>query len=70
MFKLIQIFLAIIAFYDYKIWKMDIKIAFLNGYLEDEVYMTQPEGFVDPKNAEKICKLQRSIYGLKQVSKS
>jgi Reverse transcriptase (RNA-dependent DNA polymerase) len=70
MFKLIRIFLAIIAFYDYKIWKMDIKIAFLSGYLEDEVYMTQPEGFVDPKNAEKICKLQQSIYGLKQVSKS
>jgi Reverse transcriptase (RNA-dependent DNA polymerase) len=65
MFKLIRIFLAIIAFHDYKIWKMDIKIAFLNGDLEDEVYMTQPESFVDPNNVEKICNLERSIYGFK-----
>ena len=38
--------------------------------LTEEVYMTQPQGFVDPKNAGKICKLQRSIYGLKQASRS
>ena len=44
--------------------------AFLNGHLSEDVYMTQPEGFVDPKNAGKICKLQRSIYGLKQASQS
>ena len=48
---------------------MDVKTAFLNGKLLDDVYMTQPEGFVDPKNAEKIYKLQRSIYGLKQASR-
>ncbi|KAG8493075.1 hypothetical protein CXB51_010384 [Gossypium anomalum] len=49
---------------------MDVKIAFLNGKLEEDVYMTQPEGFFNPKNAKKICKLQRSIYGLKQASRS
>ena len=49
---------------------MDVKTAFLNGKLEEDVYMTQPEGFVDPKNAGKICRLQRSIYGLKQASRS
>ena len=49
---------------------MDVKTAFLNGHLSEDVYMTQPEGFVDPKNAVKICKLQRSIYGLKQASRS
>ena len=49
---------------------MDVKIAFLNGNLSEEVYMIQPEGFVDPKNSRKICKLQRSIYGLKQASRS
>jgi hypothetical protein len=49
---------------------MDVKTAFLNGHLSEDVYMTQPEGFVDPENAGTICKLQRSIYGLKQASRS
>ena len=62
--------LAIAAFYDYEIWQMDVKIAFLNGFLEEELYMMQPEGFVDPKGANKVCKLQRSIYGLVQASRS
>ena len=47
---------------------MDVKTAFLNGYLKEELYMMQPDGFVDPKNANKVCKLQRSIYGLVQAS--
>ena len=47
---------------------MDVKIAFLNGFLEEELYMMQPEGFVDPKGANKMCKLQRFIYGLVQAS--
>ncbi|KAK8670729.1 hypothetical protein V6N13_037347 [Hibiscus sabdariffa] len=70
MFKSIRILLAIAAFHDYEIWQMDVKIAFLNGKLEEDVYMTQPEGFVTPENAGKVCKLQRSIYGLKQASRS
>ena len=49
---------------------MDVKIAFLNGNLEEDVYMIQPEGFVDSNNAGKICKLKKSIYGLKQASRS
>ena len=48
--------LAIAAFYDYEIWQMDVKTAFLNGYLKEELYMMQPEGFVDPKGANKVCK--------------
>ena len=44
--------------------------AFLNGYLKEELYMMQPEGFVDPKNANKVSKLQRSIYGLVQASRN
>src|SRR6266536_810487 len=62
--------LAIAAFYDYEIWQMDVKMAFLNGFLQEELYMIQPEGFVDPKNADKVCKLQHSIYGLLQDSRS
>ena len=49
---------------------MDVKTAFLNGFLEEELFMMQPEGFFDPKGANKVCKLQRSIYGLVQASRS
>ncbi|KAK8660209.1 hypothetical protein V6N13_051143 [Hibiscus sabdariffa] len=70
MFKSIRILLAIAAFHDYEIWKMDVKTDFLNGKLDEDVYMTQPEGFVTLGNARKVCKLQRSIYGLKQASQS
>ena len=70
MIKSIRILLAIAAFHDYEIWQMDVKTAFLNGKLEKDVYMTQPEGFVTPENATKVCKLERSIYGLKQASRS
>ena len=56
------------AYHDYEILQMDVKTAFLNGNLLEDVYMTQPEGFVQPKNSGKVCKLQRSIYGLKQAS--
>ena len=62
--------LAIATFFDYEIWQMDVKTAFLNGFLKEELYMMQPEGFVDPQNVDKVCKLQRSIYGLVQASRS
>ncbi|KAK8628300.1 hypothetical protein V6N13_064009 [Hibiscus sabdariffa] len=64
MFKSIQILLAIAAFHDYEIWQMDVKTAFLNGKLEEDVYMTQPKGFVTPENAGKVCKLQRRFCKL------
>ncbi|WP_216071954.1 Ty1/Copia family ribonuclease HI, partial [Acinetobacter baumannii] len=70
MLKSIRIMLAIAAYHDYEIWQMDVKTAFLNGKLLEDVYMKQPEGFVDPKHPNKVCKLQRSIYGLKQASRS
>ena len=49
---------------------MDVKTTFLNGFLKEELYMMQTEGFVDPKGANNVCKLQRSIYGLMQASQS
>ncbi|KAG7572396.1 Integrase catalytic core [Arabidopsis suecica] len=70
MLKSIRILLATAAHYDYEIWQMDVKTAFLNGNLEEDVYMTQPEGFTVPEAARKVCKLHRSIYGLKQASRS
>ena len=62
--------LAIAAFFDYEIWQMDAKTMFLNCFLKEELYMMQLESFVDPKNADKVCKLQRSVYGLVQASRS
>ncbi|GJS82304.1 retrotransposon protein, putative, ty1-copia subclass [Tanacetum coccineum] len=47
--RAIRILIAIAAFYDYEIWQIDVKTAFLNGHLSEEVYMVQPEGFVNPK---------------------
>nr|GEX19121.1 putative zinc finger, CCHC-type [Tanacetum cinerariifolium] len=67
--RAIRILIAIAAYYDYEIWQMDVKIAFLNGYLNEEVYMEQHEGFVNPKYPNRVCKLKRSIYGLKQASR-
>ncbi|GJV35067.1 putative reverse transcriptase domain-containing protein [Tanacetum coccineum] len=68
--RAIRTLLAISAFYDYEIWQMDVKTSFLNGYLSEDVYMVQPKCFVDPKHPNKVCKLQRPIYGLKQASRS
>ena len=68
MLKSVQIMLAIAAFYE--IWQMDNKTAFFNGFIKEDLYMMQPEGFVNPKGANKMCKLQRSIYGLVQASRS
>ena len=48
--------LALAAYLDYEIWQMDVKIVFLNGELEEEVYMIQPEGFIF-LDESKICKL-------------
>ena len=62
--------LTIAAYHDYEIWQIDVKTAFLNGNLEEDVHMTQPDGFVLDGQAKKVCKLQRSIYGLKQASRS
>jgi hypothetical protein len=69
MLMFVQILLSIAAYFDYEIWQMDAKMTFLNGNLTEDGYMAQPEGFVDPKCARKICKLQKSIYGLKQESR-
>ena len=54
MLKSVRIMLAIAAFYDYENWQMDVKTTFLNGFLKEELYIMQPEGFVDPKGANKV----------------
>ncbi|CAJ2644822.1 unnamed protein product [Trifolium pratense] len=64
MIKSIQILLAIAAYYDYEIWQMDVKTAFLNGSLLEDVYMTQPEGFCIPDD---ILLIGNDIPTLQQV---
>ena len=58
--------LAIAALRNLEIHQMDVKTAFLNGDLDEEIYMEQPEGFVIPGQENKVCKLVKSLYGLKQ----
>ncbi|KAL0394663.1 UNVERIFIED_CONTAM: hypothetical protein Slati_4432500 [Sesamum latifolium] len=70
MAKSIRILLAKAAWYDYEIWQMDVKTAFLNRFVEEEIYMDQPEGFTTIEEEQKVCRRQRSIYGLKQASRS
>ena len=70
MIKSIRILLSIAAHKNYEIWQMDIKTTFLNGSLVKTIYIVQLEGFIAKAQEKKVCKLQKSIYGLKQASRS
>ncbi|GJT11332.1 zinc finger, CCHC-type containing protein [Tanacetum coccineum] len=65
----IRLLLALAAIHNLVIHKMDVKTTFLNGDLDEEVYMKQPEGFVMPGNEHKVCKLVKLLYGMKQAPK-
>ena len=62
----IRLLLSIAAAFDFELEQMDVKIAFLHGDLEQEIYMKQPEGFAVKGKKELVCKLKKSLYGLKQ----
>ena len=68
-FTSIRLILAIVASMDLELHQMDVKTAFLNGDLEEEIYMQQPIGFVNEGQENKVCRLLMSIYGLKQSSR-
>jgi hypothetical protein len=57
---------ALIGHHSWDIKHMDVKTAFLNGKIQDEVYMRQPPGFIDPKKPHQVCKIIRALYGLRQ----
>ncbi|GJS86307.1 zinc finger, CCHC-type containing protein [Tanacetum coccineum] len=65
----IRLLIAMSLINNLVIHQMDVKIAFLNGELDKEVYMNQPQGFIMPSNETKVCRLIKSLYGLKQVPK-
>ena len=67
---LIFIRIMLAADHDYEIWQLDEKTVFPKGYLEEEVYMSQPEVFVSKDKPNQVCRLKKSIYGLKQASRS
>ena len=66
----IRIMLAIAVYNDYKISQMDVKTVFLNENLKKEVYMSQPKRFISSRRPNQVCKLRKSVYGLKQASRS
>nr|GEY88552.1 retrovirus-related Pol polyprotein from transposon TNT 1-94 [Tanacetum cinerariifolium] len=63
----IRIFLAYVAHKNMAVYQMDVKNAFLNGNLREEVYVSQPDGFVDQDNPNHVYKLKKALYGLKQA---
>ncbi|GJS75013.1 retrovirus-related pol polyprotein from transposon TNT 1-94 [Tanacetum coccineum] len=66
----IRIFVANAAHKNMTIYQMDVKTAFLNGELKEEVYVSQPEGFVDQDNPSHVYKLKKALYGLKQAPRA
>ena len=62
----IRILLALVAHYDMELEQLDVKTAFLHGDLDEEIYLRQPEGFIDSNRPDYVCKLNKSLYGLKQ----
>ena len=65
----LRIIMAIVAHFDLELHHMDVRTTFLNGDLVKDVYMSQPTSFEEVGKEHMICKLSKSIYGLKQASK-
>ena len=66
----IRILLAITCHLNFKLYQMDVKSAFLNGMLQEEVYVKQLRDFVDPHRPDDVYKLKRALYSLKQAPKA
>ncbi|GJT41903.1 retrovirus-related pol polyprotein from transposon TNT 1-94, partial [Tanacetum coccineum] len=65
--EVVRIFLAFVAHMNMIVYQMDVKMTFLNGIFCEEVYITQPDGFVDPDNPDHVYRLKKALYGLNQA---
>nr|GEZ59005.1 hypothetical protein [Tanacetum cinerariifolium] len=66
----VRLFIAYAAHKSFTIYQMDVKTAFLYGSLKEEVYVNQPDGFVDPSHLDKVYRLKKALYGLKQAPRA
>nr|GFB02549.1 hypothetical protein [Tanacetum cinerariifolium] len=66
----VRLFIAYAAHKSFTVYQMDIKTAFLYGPLKEEVYVNQPDGFVDPYHPDKVYRLKKALYGLKQAPRA
>ncbi|GKC05238.1 retrovirus-related pol polyprotein from transposon TNT 1-94 [Tanacetum coccineum] len=66
----VRIFIAFVAHMNMVVYQMDVKTAFLNGIIREDVYVSQPEGFVDGENPNHVYKLNKALYGLKQAPRA
>ncbi|GKF35587.1 putative ribonuclease H-like domain-containing protein, partial [Tanacetum coccineum] len=68
--KAIRIFLAFASYMGFIVYQMDVKSAFMYGKINEEVYVSQPTGFIDPKYPKKVYKVVKALYGLHQAPKA
>ena len=68
--KSIRILLSIARIIDFKLYQMDVKCSFLNGFLNEEVVVEQPKGFQDPHFSDHVLRLKKAPYGLKQAPRA
>ena len=66
----IRLLLAFACHMNFKLFQLDVKSAFLNGFIQEEVYVEQPPGFEDHEKPNHVYKLQKTLYGLKQAPKA
>lgn len=64
-YKIIRFMLALVVQFNWELEQLDVKTVFLHGELEEDIFMSQPQGFVARGKSDYVCKLEKSLYGLK-----